>query len=316
MSSPPSAAAGPSRSSYLVAVGYMLVAVACFGFIYAGIKWLAPDYPTVQMMFFRCAFALVPIMVFVARTGGLAQLRTRRPLGHVARTAAGVGGMACTFYAFGRLPLVDAHVLNYATPLFVTLVALLVFGEVVRLRRWTALAIGFAGILLVLQPGPALLETVSTNPAALVMLLGCVFAGLSVNMIRRLTETETTASVAFYFMLTVSAVTGIATIFAWRTPQSVEHWAMLVAMGILGGIAQLGMTAAYKRAPVSALVPYEYSSILMALGLGFWIWDEVPSPLTMLGAVIVIASGLYILQREAQLKLGRRSASAPPPPPA
>ncbi|MBL8672909.1 MAG: DMT family transporter [Alphaproteobacteria bacterium] len=305
MSPPTSPNASPARGTYLAAVGFMLASICLGGLMNGLIKWLSADYATLQIICFRAVFGLAPVLAFLWMSGGFGQLRTSRPLGHLIRSLVGGTSMLCAFYGYGHLPLVNAQVLSYATPMFVTIVAMLLFGEVVRLRRWSALAIGFAGIVLVLQPGPGFLRGLADSPAPVIMLCGCLFAGFAANLIRQLSRTESTAAIVFFYTAILAVISSVAAAFAWRTPVRLLDWALLIGLGLMGGVSQLCMTAAYKRAQLSTIAPFEYLMILTALGLGFFVWGEVPTWLTLVGAAVVIASSLYIVLREAQLRLPR-----------
>lgn len=279
-------------------------AVALFSSMNAMVKWLGASYPISQIVFFRAFVALLVLIPFIWWAGGISSLRTRRPLGHVARSLIGVTSMSIGFTAISYLPLANASAFAFTAPLWTTLLGILVLGEKVRWRRAIALAVGFAGVLVMLRPDANLLrEAFAGGPVAIGSLLALSSAALAacaMISIRRLSSTEPSTTIVFYFMLCGSILAGLVTIprFVMPTP----HDAVLfIALGTVGGIAQLLLTMAYRGAPVAVIAPFDYTAMLWATTYGYLIWDEVPHPMVALGALIVIGSGVYITWREAKL---------------
>jgi drug/metabolite transporter (DMT)-like permease len=294
-------------STALRGIACFMISIALFAGMDVMIKTVAGSYPTLQIVFFRSLFALLPLSVAVARSGGLAGLRTRRPMGHVVRSAVGVGAMICFFHAFASMPLADVYAIVFAGPLFLTALAVPMLGERVGWRRWSAVAVGFVGVLVILRPGTGML-----SGAALVCLLGSFLYALAMIMIRLLGRTEGTVAIVVYFTLTCVAVGGIGMIPDWVTPTGPDL-ATLVAIGVTGGIAQLFITSAFRMAPAGTLAPFEYTALVWGLAFGWLFFGDWPDGLVFVGAGIVAASGLYIVHREAARHRAPRAPSVEHP---
>jgi drug/metabolite transporter (DMT)-like permease len=284
----------PSQASRILhGIYYMLAAVLLFSCMDALIKAASADYPTGQIVFFRNLFAFIPVFYFLRQAGGIAVLRTRRPRDHILRGIVGVTAMGLVFTAFKLLPLAEAVALTLAGPIFLTALSVPLLGEKVGFRRWSAVIAGFIGILVMTRPGAGLFD-----PAAFFALGGAVFYALAMISIRWLSATEPAATTVFYFTLFATIVGALTLPFQWQTPD-VDGFVILAGIGLIGGIAQMAMTQAFRLAPASIVAPFEYLALVFAVGLGYAFWDEVPDAFIIAGSAIVIASGLYILHREA-----------------
>lgn len=303
MTSAPSPATRPVDA--LGGILSLLFAVFAFSVMDALIKWLSADYPTLQIIFFRGLFAFLPLSVFIARQGGLAALRTRRPWSHAARSLVGLTSMVLFFYAFAILPLADVVAIGFAGPIFLTALSVPMLGEKVGIRRWCAVMAGFVGVVAMIRPGAGVVTLDALVPVA-----GAVGYAFAMVFVRRLTATETIASIVFYFTIICTVLSGLAMPFVWVTPASLVDWALLAAVGLCGGFAQLAMTYAFKLAPASLIAPFEYSAMIWGVAFGWLIWSELPDVYIATGAGIVIASGLYILHRETVNARARREAAA------
>jgi drug/metabolite transporter (DMT)-like permease len=292
----------------------MVLSVFLFSSMDAIIKWASSDYPTGQIVFFRNFLAFVPVFLFLWHTGTPMPLRTTRIRGHLIRGLVGVASMSLFFLALGLLPLADTMALGMSGPIFLTALSVPLLGERVGLRRWSAVIVGFIGVLVMVRPGSGVFQ-----PAALIALGGAFFYALAMVSIRHLSRSEPATTIVFYFTL-FAAIIGLltwplgalapASLGAWARPD-LEGWAVLISIGLIGGTAQLTMTYAFKLAPVAVIAPFEYGAIIVGVAYGFAIWSEVPDLYVLIGAAIVIGSGLYILYREAKLR--RSSLSVEPP---
>jgi drug/metabolite transporter (DMT)-like permease len=294
--------------------GIMLkvMSVTVFTLMAICIKAVAPEVPPGQTVFFRSAFAIPVILVWLAWLHDLRHgLQTTNPLGHFWRGLAGTTAMALGFLALGLLPLPEAVALGYAAPLLTVIFGAMFLGEAVRVFRLSAVFVGLIGVMVILSPRLTLtsLETASHLQAvgAMAALLGAVFAALAQVFVRKLVATEATAAIVFYFSLT-GAVLSLASVpFGWVVPPAMQA-ALLVGAGLLGGVGQILLTESYRHAPVSVIAPFEYASMVLALVFGYWLFGEVPT-LTMLGgASLIIAAGLFIIWREHRLGLERGRA--------
>jgi drug/metabolite transporter (DMT)-like permease len=297
----------PRQASRAKGIALKLASVLLFAVMSALIRGFRDTIPVGQVVFFRSAFAIVPVAIIYAARGELmATLRTDRPFGHLARGVISVFGMFLSFAALARLPLVDATAISFAAPLIAVALAALILKERVRAYRWSAVAIGFVGVIVMLTPYLDLGGAAATGPATGALLaLSAAFcnAGTAIQT-RRLTVTETTSAIVFYFS-SFCAVAGLMTLpFGWHPPTELEL-AKLVAIGVLAGVAHILLTEGYRFAPASVLAPFEYTAMVWAFVLGYVMFGEMPAPAVLLGAVIIAASGLIVIWREHLLGLER-----------
>jgi len=300
------------------AIGLKLISALLFAGMSALVRQLGDVAPIGQMVFFRSAFAILPVLVIYALRGELGSaVRTGRPFGQLGRGMLSVCGMFTNFSALTRLPLADATAISFASPLITVALAAVVLKERVRIYRWSAVVIGFVGVIVMLIPHFDMGAYAGAAGAAAAG--GSLYAMTSafcnagtVIQTRRLTQTESTSSIVFYFSL-VCAIAGALTLpFAWHSPTSRELTA-LIALGILGGLAHIFLTESYRFAAASVVAPFDYSAMLWALLLGYWLFGELPGTLVYVGACIVAGAGLYVIWRERQLGLQRaREAEGPP----
>jgi drug/metabolite transporter (DMT)-like permease len=287
-------------ASILPAIGYKLASAALFTCMSALIKQLGDQYPVGQIVFVRSFFAMIPVLWLVHRLGGFRVLRTERLGGHLRRSGSGLVSMFCGFTALSLLPLATATALGYAAPMFITILAIPLLGETVRIYRWSAVVMGFIGVLLVVHPSPA----TGISFGALVALAGALATAFAMVSIRKMADTESNVTIVFYFTLS-GAVVGAATLpFVGVWPDLIDI-PILVTVGVLGGIAQILMTKAYQLAPASVIAPFDYASLIFALGLGFLAWGEFPTPIELLGTAVIVSSSLFIAFRERQRRIVR-----------
>ena len=241
-------------------------------------------------------------------------VRTGRPLGHLGRGIISVFGMFLSFASLARLPLVDATTISFAAPLITVALAALILKERVRIYRWSAVVIGFIGVLVMMAPYLDVHRFGgSAAPAqafGALMALGAAFCNAgTVIQTRRLTDSETTSAIVFYFSL-FCAIAGALTLpFAWHSPTAVELVA-LIAVGVLGGLSHILLTESYRFAPASMVAPFDYTAMLWAFVLGYMLFGEIPEAPVFIGAAIVAASGLFVIWRERQLRIERAHARA------
>ena len=300
------------------AIGLKLISALLFAAMSALVRQLGDVAPVGQMVFFRSAFAILPVVVIYALRGELmSAIRTSRPFGQLGRGLLSVGGMFTNFSALTRLPLADATAISFASPLITVALAAIVLRERVRVYRWTAVLVGFGGVIVMLIPHfdsshYAALATASATVGSILALMSAFCNAGTVIQTRRLTQSETTSAIVFYFSL-VCAIAGALTLpFAWYSPTGSEL-IKLMALGILGGVAHIFLTESYRHATASVVAPFDYSAMLWALLLGYWVFGELPSGLVYAGATIVAGAGLYVIWRERQLGLQRaREAEGPP----
>jgi drug/metabolite transporter (DMT)-like permease len=293
----------------LLGILLKVLSALAFTMMAASLKLVSSSYPTGELVFFRSFFALVPLLLWLAWQGDLIDaVRTRDMRGHLTRGAFGSAGMFSGFVALAYLPLHDAIAIGYATPLIVVVLAALILKETVRAYRWTAVVIGFLGVLIMLSPhlGAArTMEGASAFGALLAVVGACCSAGATIQ-VRRLTATEKTGAIVLYFSL-LTTVLGLATIvLGWRSPP-LNDFLLLVLIGVLGGIGQILLTSSYRHADTSIIAPFEYTTMIWALLFGWFVFDDLPSRAVVAGAALVAAAGIFVLWREHQLGLGRKN---------
>lgn len=287
-------------------IAAMFGSVFFFAMMNVLVKLLVERFPVIEVTFFRNFFALIPVCVAIQMNGGFARsLRTRHPLGHLGRAAIGLSTMLAMFWSFHLLPLGDAIALNFAAPLFLTALSVPLLAEKVGIHRWSAVLVGFVGVLIIARPSGDVL-----NLGAGVALLGALGNAFAVIAIRQLSRTEPPNTIVFYFSLLSTLMLGLALPFNWVTPGPTD-WLLMLAMGLTGGAGQMLVTRAYSLAPAAVVAPLNYTSLLLGALFGWMVWGDVPTGAMLAGAAVVMASGLYILHRETRRKA---TPSAPEPP--
>src|SRR5882762_7595298 len=288
----------------LKAIGFKLISALMFAALSALVRQLGDVTPVGQLVFFRSACAIPPVLLIYALRGELMEaLRTNRVFGQLGRGGLSVGGMYTNFSALQRLPLADATAISFASPLITVALAAIILKERIRVYRWTAVLVGFAGVIVMLIPHLDISHYVTAGAMATAT-VGSILALISafcnagtVIQTRRLTQSETTSSIVFYFSL-MTALAGLVSLpFAWHTPTGSEL-TMLIAMGVFGGVGHIFLTESYRYAAASVIAPFDYTSMLWALLLGYWLFGELPSALVYAGAGIVAAAGLFVIWRE------------------
>ena len=290
-----------------------LLSVLLFAMMSVLVRWLGDKVPLGQVVFFRSAAAILPVALIYAVRGELAAaVRTERPFGHIGRGMISVAGMFLNFAALARLPLADANALSFAAPLITVALAALILKEEVRVYRWTAVAIGFVGVLVMLWPYldvGHITASVSASVGAACALTAAFTNAGSVIQTRRLTASETTSSIVFYFSF-ICMLFGAATLpFAWHTPTLAEL-AALIGVGIIGGLSHIFLTESYRWASASTVAPFDYVAMLWAFLFGYAFFGEIPTSFVFVGSAIVAASGLFVIWRERQRGIERIRTSA------
>lgn len=295
----------------LKAIGFKIVSALLFAALSALVRQLSDVTPVGQLVFFRSICAIPPVLLIYAWRGELASaVYTSRIFGQFGRGALSIGGMFTNFAALTRLPLADVTAISFASPLITVALAAVILKERVRVYRWTAVFIGFGGVIVMLIPHLNIDNYTATGATA-VAATGSVLALISafcnagtVIQTRRLTQSETTSSIVFYFSV-ATAVAGAVTLpFAWHTP-TLRELAMLIAMGVCGGIGHIFLTESYRFAAASVVAPFDYTAMLWALIFGYAMFDELPGALVYVGAAIVAAAGLFVIWRERKIGVKR-----------
>jgi len=271
----------------------MLLSILLFSLMDANVKWLGATYPTAQIMFFRCAVALVPVLVIIALRGGIGVLRTQQKKLHLFRSLMGIMAMGLAFYAFSLMPLAEAVSILHTAPLFMTALSVLLLRESVGIRRWSAVVLGFVGMLLVVRPGTDMLAS-----GSLYMLLAAFLIGCTSIVIRHLGKLDDPVCITFYFTVTGVVLSLLGMLLqGWKTPLLTDL-ALLMLVGLLGGLAQYLMTLSYQHLALGIVAPLKYLTIVFSGAIGYLVWSEVPDLQSVFGIGIIILTGLYTLHRE------------------
>ena len=272
------------------------------------IKATAGHVPPGEAVFFRSFFAIPVIVIWLAMRRELhLGVRTSNPLGHFWRGLIGTTSMGLGFAGLGLLPLPEVTAIGYASPLLVVIFAAMFLNEKVGVYRLGAVALGMAGVLIVLSPRLTVGATGADAREALgamVVLGAAFFASLAQVFVRKLVATESTATIVFWFSVTASALSTITIFWGWVIPAPREAIFLIIA-GLLGGVGQILLTSSYRLADASVIAPFEYTSMLLAVGVGFFVFGEVPTKVMLIGAAIIISAGVIIILREHYLGLER-----------
>ena len=274
------------------------------------IKATAEHVPPGEAVFFRSAFAVPVIVVWLAYLGKLSTgFRAKQPLGHIWRGLMGTIAMGMGFAGLAYLPLPEVTAISYASPLMVVILAAMFLGEEVRLFRITAVAIGLVGVLIVLAPRLSIGVTAGSREAfgAMVVLGSAMFAALAQVFVRKLVLIESTTAIVFYFSMTATLLSLVTIPFGWVWPTPFEA-TMLVGCGVLGGVGQILLTSCYREADASLVAPFDYASMIFSLGIGFFIFGEIPTITMLSGAALVVTAGILIIWRERTLGVERARA--------
>jgi drug/metabolite transporter (DMT)-like permease len=295
------------QQNRLLGIALRIGATTCFAFMAAMIKLgYSGGVSTVELGFYRFAFGLPPLLLWIGWSANWGAWRTQRPGAHFWRAIVGLSTMLLAFSALAWLPLAESTTIGFAAPLFAVMLSALVLKEPVGFHRWSAVLLGLLGVILVMRPGGTDLP-----PVGLALAVAAAFGvGVVTITIRQIGRTEHPQTTVFWF--TILSMLTLATLMPLHaSAHPPGTWAILAALGLFGGFGQLFLTASLRYAPVSVVVPFDYTQLLWAVLLGWLIFGDHPPATTWGGAAVIIASGLYTLYREH--KLGRERVRAAPP---
>lgn len=307
----------PHPMNPLLGILHRVLSTLAFGLMIVALKLTEGRIPSGEVLFFRSFFALPPVVIAIWWQGQLGHgLKTERPGGHILRSLYGVTAMFLWFSAFQLLPYVDALAISYAAPLIMVVLAALILKERVRIYRWTAVAVGFTGVLVMLAPhlgdfGKGQPDTAALG--ALAAFLSSFFIAMAGIQVRALTKTESTGAIVVYFSIGCTLFSFLTLPFGWVVP-SAHDLAALIATGLLGGVGQLFLTTSYRYADASTVAPIEYVSMIWAVLFGYFLFAEVPHASVLVGSAIVIGAGVFIVMRERALGIAEEKIRKPSPP--
>ena len=277
------------------AVLYMVGSVICFSTMDLIVKYLN-NVPFGQVLFMRFFFGMIPILFLIPRDKFSTFYKTKRPILHTFRAVSGTIAIIALLVGLRNLPLADVISLTFTGPLFVTVMSVIFLSEKVGIRRWTAVVVGFIGMLFIVRPAFETMNFYYIFPV--IFSLG--FANVAIS-IRSLSKTEPNYLIAFYFSL-LSLLVGLSTIInGWIWPTPYEAF-LFVLLGLAGGVANLLLTQSYRLADASLVSPIKYLSLVVAVVAGYFIFSEIPKSMTLFGASLIVISSFIIFKREETLK--------------
>jgi drug/metabolite transporter (DMT)-like permease len=297
---------------------FKIASTFVFVIMSTGVKLVSADYPVAQVVFFRSLFALVVLIFWLALRGEFPRaLSTRRPFGHLTRSLIGSSGMFFSFLSLALLPIADATAFSFAAPLMTVALASIFLGESVRVYRWSAVAIGLVGVLVMLSEHLDVGGAAGNAAGVGAALLAATSAAFATIQTRRLVTTEQTGAIVFYFSLMTTILSALALVAAavwrpewpggatvlsqaWRAP-SFAGFMALAAIGALGGIGQILMTQSFRYADASIIACFDYTSMIFAIVVSLLVFHETPTARVLIGGAIVAGAGLFVIWREHRL---------------
>lgn len=302
--------AAPSSAvpqNYLGGIALRLLAMASLSLMFVVVKYAAEaGIHVAESLFWRQALVIPFVFAWALTHGGIASLKTRRIGAHARRAAMGLTGMACNFGGMILLPMAEATTISLSVPIFAVIFAAALLGEATGWQRWSAVIVGFIGVLVVLNPMTSFADGFGGDHGlgTLVALAGAIMTALITIAVRDLGRTENAATIVFWFSMLSMIPLGIALPFVF-TPHDAYEWLLLLGLGFLGAIVQMSLTGALRLAPVSVVIPMDYSSLLWAIAAGWWFFGTLPADTTWIGAPLIVASGLFIAWREHRRAINR-----------
>jgi drug/metabolite transporter (DMT)-like permease len=301
---------GRERSSErLRGIGYMVAAVFVFSIMDSLMKRLSSHYAPLQISCLRCLSSWLFLLPPITWQRAWGTLRPRNPPLHLFRAALGVVMLGAFVFAVHRLSLAQTYSLFLAAPLLMTALSVPIHGEKVPAKRWLAIMTGLCGVLVILQPwGAGSFSMIAAAAAA----VATICYSLSALTVRTLGRSNSSMSMVFWYLMLVSVGSGLLALGDWRPVQS-SDWGWLFGIGVTGALGQMWLTDAFRRAPPSVVGPFEYTAILWAFAIDWIFWSASPSLSLIVGACIVVASGVFVILDEHRLSQLALNPASPPP---
>jgi drug/metabolite transporter (DMT)-like permease len=285
----------PTRRDHIpLGIFYMIGATVMFSASSALSKWQVVDYPIGELLFVRTMASLAVCALLILPAAGISVFRTQRPRDHLMRGTVQAISQTFIVIAFSMMPLAGAVAINFSAPLFATLASALVLKESVGAVRWSALIVGFVGVLIVTAPGASTFQI-----GALFALGNAVMYGSVTAAVRGMTATESSGTLTMYQLVVLTLIYSAFLPFGFTMPTAGDG-ALMVLNGGANGLGQYWWTRALHLAPASAVTPFYYFSLVWAMVIGFAVWGDIPTIGLLTGSVIVVSSGLFLLWRESR----------------
>ncbi len=273
----------------------MFISVCAFSLMDVIVKW-SDDYPVGQVLFFRGFCGIIPILFLIPKDRFLDFYKTERPILHIKRCLAGLIAIVSIFVALRNLPLATVVSISFASPIFTTIFSIFLLNEKVGFYRWLAVIVGFIGIIIISEPGFSSLNIYYIYP--IIFCLGLSYVAIA---IRKLSSTEPVWLISLFFSFSILIFSFFSLYQQWIIPSLIDL-ILLSSIGVLGGIANLWLSQSYKFSEVSLVSPLKYLALVFAIVFGYFIWDEIPTIKTLMGALLVILSSFIIFRRELTMK--------------
>ena len=273
----------------------MFMSICAFSLMDVIVKW-SVNYPIGQVLFFRGFFGIIFYFFVIPRDRLHNFYQTKRAGLHILRCTSGLIALVAIFIALRKLPLATVVSISFAAPIFTTIFSIFLLNEKVRLYRWLAVLIGFLGVIIISEPGFTSLNIYYLYP--IIFCLGLSYVAIA---IRKLSTTEPVWLIGFFFSFSIMILSFLTFYQGWKMPSLIDL-SLLSMIGVLGGLANLWLTQSYKYSEVSLVTPLKYLGLVFAIIFGYFIWNEVPTSKTLLGALLVIFSSIIIFRREMYLK--------------
>lgn len=273
---------------------FMLLSVILFSINDALLKWLAGTYHPMQIIFCRSFFVCFLLLGLAFQKKAWKTLKSNKKKYHALRAVIGALAVPFYIYAFANLPLADAYAVAYIAPLFMAIFAIPILGEKVEKHAWIAICMGFLGVLIMMRPGSAVLSLGGLSA----LIAGVVYA-LALVMSRKLSQTESDFSITIWFTSTCFCMSTLFIPFYWQTP-SLWDWGLFATLGLVGGCAVISVTRAFSLAPAAIIGPIDYLIFIFGALIGYIVWGDLPDMFVILGVLILVLSGLYLVYQETQ----------------
>lgn len=279
------------QSPVMRGVSMMCLSTIAFSVMHLAVRIASAELHAFQIAFFRNLFGLAFLLPLLVGSG-FSQLRTKRLGLHALRGVVNIVAMFLFFSALATTPLATVTALGFTAPIFASVLSVVVLGEVFQIRRWAAIGLGFAGVLIILRPGVAGVET-----GALMVIASAVLWSVALILVKILSRTESSVAIVAWMGIFLSALSVGPALWVWRDP-SLWAWGWLVFIGLSGSVAQVTLSQSLKETDPTAVMPFDFLKLIWAALLAFWYFGEVPDELTLIGAAVIFGSGLYVAHRE------------------
>ena len=274
----------------------MFLAVALYSVNDAFLKWMASSYHPMQIMFCRSFFTWLPLLGSILQKQSWNGLRSGNKSYHALRAAIMTLSLPCYIYAFKLLPLADAYAVAYVAPLFMAIFSIPILGEKIERHAWLAILVGFSGVLIMMRPGSAVFSL-----GGLSALVGGILWALGLVMGRKISQTENDFSLSLWFLGACFLLSSLFMPFCWQSP-SLSDWGLFAISGLIGGAGLLAITRAFSLAPASIVGPIDYLILVFGTLIGYVVWGDIPDTFIIIGALILVLSGLYLVYQETRRK--------------